>query len=176
MFYLCLTLSTSLHALWPQLPSQRKGNTKVSLWALTLKRNKHHVGEQGLSSHLSFLQTAKYTTFPLRPAMVLCAEDTPIHIRGMNGMLTELRLSFPQGFLLSHSQMERRRCHNTWRQYPHSKRCTESIQLPGIWSLRENCNITRTCPWPHHLFWDGAARSSSIPESVVVQLLFCVGK
>lgn len=92
MFYLCLTLSTSLNALRPQF--QRKGNTKVSLWTLTLKRNKRKVGEQGLSSHLSFprLQIAKYTTFSLRPTMVLCAEDTPINIGGMNGMLIELWL------------------------------------------------------------------------------------
>lgn len=109
MFYLCLTLRTSLNALRPQFPPQRKGNTEVSLWTLTL-RNKHNVGEQGLSSHLSFprLQIAKYTTFSLRPAMVLCAEDTPINIGGMNGMLTELRLNSLQSFLLFHNQMERR--------------------------------------------------------------------
>lgn len=96
----CLTASISASAQW-------------SLWTLTLqknKKNKHNVGEQGLSSHLSFsrLWIAKYTPFSLWPAMVFCAEDMPIHMEGMNGMLIELGLSSLQSFLLLHSQMGRR--------------------------------------------------------------------
>lgn len=99
----------SLNALRPQFPPQCNGYTEVSLWTLTLKRNKRNVGEQGLSSHLSFprLRIAKYTPFSLRPAMVLCAENMPIHIGGMNGMLIELRWNSLQCFLLLHSQMGR---------------------------------------------------------------------